>query len=662
MTLLLSAVAVLAGSGILAGLTSRRAGWPAAFGMAGLFIATLLGVPACVMAMLPGHAPEMMSAAWKVPGGAFSVRLDALAAFFILPILIVSLLCGLYGAEYLRAYMPRKAMGGVWCFFNLLVASMITVVLAHNAVLFLVAWEVMALASFFLVAFEDEHGEVRRAAWLYLVATHLGTAALLAMFVLLGAPDGSFEFSAFGKNLTPSAAAAIFLLAVVGFGAKAGFAPFHVWLPEAHPAAPSHVSAIMSGLMIKTGIYGLLRIVLCLGTPPLWWGYLLIAIGLAGGIGGILFAFAQSDAKRLLAYSSVENIGIIALGLGLGLVGWTTGNTLVSLLGFAGALLHVLNHSLFKSLLFLGAGTVLHATHTRNMDSLGGLLKPMPHTGSAFLAGSMAISGLPPFNGFVGEFLIFLGAFEGITQKASPELGPSAAVIGGLALISGLAAACFTKIFGTVFLGEPRSDHTAHAHDPGWRMRAPMWLLAATCLGIGLGAPYVIQALGEPLRVLRPELWTPDASNPLAREIHLLGRIVAMSVFVVAVLVALLTFRALLLRGREVTRAGTWDCGYARPTPRMQYTSSSFAQPLTELLRAILRGRRYGEPVRGLFPKPASLSTATPDVCMEGIYHPFFVSAEWAMARLRRLQHGNIHLYVLYVAVTLLILLLWKMS
>ena len=275
--------------------------------------------------------------------------------------------------------------------------------------------------------------------------------------------------------------------------------PLHVWLPEAHPAAPTHVSALMSGVMIKTGIYGLVRILTFLGPPPLWWGWVLCGIGLSSGVLGVLYALAQHDLKRLLAYHSVENIGIIALGLGVGLIGLSSGSSTLAVLGFAGGLLHVLNHALFKGLLFLGAGAVMHGAGTREIDHLGGLLKRMPWTGLSFLIGAVAISGLPPLNGFVSELLIYVSAFQGATTLENTAAVPALAVIAGLALIGGLAAACFAKAFGIVFLGEPRSDHAAHAHEAGMAVRLSLLLLAASCVLIGLCAPWVVEALAPAL-------------------------------------------------------------------------------------------------------------------------------------------------------------------
>ncbi len=401
----------------------------------------------------------------------------------------------IYGIPYLRACSGHKSPGPVWFFYNLLVGGMAVVLIARDAVLFLVAWEVMSLASFFLVTFEHEHEQVSRAGWTYLVATHLGTTFLLAMFVLLGRACGSTDFAGFGDAAggASAGAGAIFLLAVIGFGTKAGFMPLHVWLPEAHPAAPSHVSALMSGVLIKTGIYGLMRTLTFLGPPPAWWGWLLIGIGLVSGVLGILFALAQHDLKRLLAYSSVENIGIIALGLGVGMLGLSRESAPMAVLGFGGGLLHVLNHACFKGLLFLGAGAVLHGTGSRNIDRLGGLLKSMPWTGWTFLVGAIAICGLPPLNGFLGELLIYLGALEGVHQACGVHLLLPVSVAAGLALIGGLAMACFAKAFGIAFVGEPRSPEAAGSHECGRLMRVPMLALARACIVIGLSGPMVLR-------------------------------------------------------------------------------------------------------------------------------------------------------------------------
>ena len=597
---------------------------------------------------------------WPLPGANFVIGMDAISAFFTLPIVLICALAAIYGREYLRPYEGRKALGTSWCMFNLLAASMLLVVLARNGVLFLLAWEAMSLSSFFLVMFEGEKTEVRRAGWTYLVATHIGTAFLLVMFVLLGQPTGSLDFDGFGRIAgTPALASLAFVLAVVGFGTKAGFMPLHVWLPEAHPAAPSHVSAVMSGVMIKTGIYGLLRTLLWLGPPPLWWGYLLVAIGVVSGVLGVLFALAQHDLKRLLAYHSVENIGIIVLGLGIGLIGLGSHHPLVAALGFAGGLLHVVNHAIFKSLLFMGAGSVLHATGSRELDQLGGLLKSMPSTGATFLAGAAAISGLPPLNGFVSEFLIYFAAFGLLGASGIPVVLAALAAIVSLALIGGLAAACFTKAFGTIFLGEARSSQAEHAHEAGPCMRAPPILLAALCLTIGVTAPFVIGVLKPVVNQLAGTTdlgdWTGAAALPLAV-------VACVGVGLLALFCILAAVRAMLPARRMTNEAVTWDCGYIAPTPRMQYTASSFADPLTRFFGAVLGTHRKFSGPRGFFPDSASYSTETPDMSRERLYKPVFIAVERAMSKFRWIQHGRLNLYILYIVLTLLALLTWKLG
>jgi hydrogenase-4 component B len=655
MTLVLVAIAILVCSGLAALLAAGSPRAATMLGAGGAVVACVIGLIAAVP-FLFGASAESLRLAWNVPYGAFFVEVDALSAFFLLPIFGLSALAAVYGAEYLQAWRGRKSLGATWFFYNLLVASMVLVVLARNGVLFLIAWETMALTSYFLVTFEHEQDSVREAGWTYLVASHLGTAFLLAMFVLLGRSSGSLDFDRYSS----ANAGALFLLALVGFGTKAGFMPVHVWLPEAHPAAPSHVSALMSGVMIKMGIYGLLRTLTFLGPPPAWWGCVLIGVGLTSGVLGVLFALAQHDLKRLLAYHSVENIGIIALGLGVGLVGVSNGLPVLAVLGFGGGLLHVLNHAVFKGLLFLGAGAVLHATGTREIDHLGGLAKRMPWTAATFLVGAVAISGLPPLNGFISEFLIYLGAFNGVTQRAGVVV-PMLALIAGLALIGGLAAACFTKAFGVVFLGEPRSEHAAHAHEAGAAMRWPMVLLAAACALIGLCAPLVVRPLASVLPLVSG-LAPGTIDEKLAGAADLLRFVIAGSVAFLVLVAGLAWLRRRLLTGRRMAETVTWDCGYAQPSARMQYTASSFAQPLTTLFAPLLRTRRKLAAPEGYFPRAASLATATPDAARVALYEPAFSGVGWVLARMRWLQQGRIQLYVLYIALTLLVLLVWKLG
>ena len=645
---------VLMGAGALLMGRVRVARWFAAIGVwIGCGVAS---IP--VIAALSGQAVKPIQMAWSMPGGSLSFGLDGLSAFFCLPILLISPLAALYGCAYLAH--EKKSLGPILFFYNVLTASMLLLTASRNALLFLIVWELMAISSFFLVVFDDEHAHVREAGWTYLIATHMGTAALLVLFALLGRQANSLEFDRMAAaGLSPVMASVLFALAVIGFGSKAGFIPLHVWLPEAHPAAPSHVSALMSGVMIKTGIYGLLRILTLLGSPSAAWGWTLIVIGLVSGILGVAFALAQHDLKRLLAYHSVENIGIIALGIGAGLLGLAWKQPVLAVLGFGGGILHVLNHAVFKSLLFLGAGAVVHSTGTRDIDHLGGLFKSMRWTGVTFLVASAAISGLPPFNGFVSEFLIYVGAFRGV-RAASPETVILAiGITGGLALIGGLAAACFAKAFGVVFLGEPRSSHAVGAHEVGAAMRWPMAVLAVICLGIGLLAPMAVNLVAPAVRVMAGGI-AGSTAEPVTMAIQSLTAVVYVSASLLLLIVGLFLIRRRLPRAREEVATGTWDCGYARPTPRMQYTASSFAQPLTDLFRIFLGTRKHGTAPQGFFPQPTTFETHTPDAARERLFAPLFRLVDRALSPIRRMQHGRIHEYLLYIAIVLVLLLLWK--
>ncbi len=662
MSLLLVSLFVLMTGGLLSLVVGRFSKLADALGAGAAVAGCGLGFAGACQALL-GARSTMLRLPWAVPFGSFSLQLDPLSAFFLA---VVCLTCGVasvYGLAYLRGHGNGRPQGLAWFLFNLLAAAMILVLLASNGILFLVAWEVMSLASFFLVTLDDQNEASRKAGWIYLVATHLGTACLFAMFALLGGDSGTMDFDGMGLSASAGTmrAGALFILALLGFGTKAGFIPLHVWLPEAHPAAPSHVSAVMSGVMIKTGIYGLLRVLTLLGPPSDWWGVVLVGVGLVSGILGVLYALAQHDLKRLLAYHSVENIGIIALGLGIGLIGMSWHSPSLVVLGLGGGLLHVLNHAVFKSLLFFGAGSVLNSTGTREIDHLGGLLKRMPWTGATFVVGAAAISGLPPLNGFISEFLIYLGAFKGIQLDGGSIVLVFVMAGAGLALIGGLAAACFAKAFGAVFLGEPRSLHAAHAHECPWLMRFAMLTQASLCILIALLAPKLISALA-PVIVLVGAIPVSESTHTLGMVGPAMTKIVLGAFLLLGLTAGLLMLRRRLLAGRQVGEAGTWDCGYAKPSARMQYTASSFAQPLVDLFGLLLRTRRTEIPPQGPFPARGSLSTETPDAFVAGLYRPVFRAAAWFVLQLRWIQHGRLQLYVLYIAVTLLILLFWKLG
>jgi formate hydrogenlyase subunit 3/multisubunit Na+/H+ antiporter MnhD subunit len=659
MFLILTAMIVLCASGVVSLWYGKTPGHANAVGPAGTVLGCLIGLIPAVEVLWTGQA-EAFRMAWQVPFGSFHIQLDALSAFFLLPVLGLPAIAAIYGKAYLAAYSGKKNLGVSWFFYTILTASMMLVVVARNAVLFLMAWEIMSVSSFFLVCFEDEKESVRKAGWTYLVATHIGTAFLLVMFVLLAhhGPSMDFDhFSAAGMNGV-SVSGLIFLLAIIGFGTKAGFMPFHVWLPEAHPAAPSHVSAVMSGVMIKTGIYGIVRILTFLGHPDPWWGWVLTGIGVVSGILGVLFALAQHDLKRLLAYHSVENIGIIALGLGMGVLGMALNQPLLAVLGFAGGLLHVLNHAIFKGLLFLGAGAVLHETGERDIEKLGGLMRRMPWTGALFLLGAVAICGLPPLNGFVSEFIIYVAAFSGMGLSGTSL--SSIAIITALAMIGGLAAACFTKAFGVVFLGEPRTSAVMQAHEVSPAMRFSMVLLGIGCVLIGFSGPAVISAM-KPVVETVTGYQGYDVAAHLAVSLPPLKHISAAAGILLAILGVLIWLRQRLLSHRNVAQGGTWDCGYTRPNARMQYTASSFAQPLTSMFGFFLQTRQEAALPEGFFPSQSRLHTNTEDIFTRNLYRPIFRCIERFLLWLHWMQQGQVQIYILYVAVTLLLLLIWNL-
>jgi hydrogenase-4 component B len=659
MSLTLLCIGLLLSAGILSALLSGARRLAHAIGAGGAAVGSGLGLVTAIGSLLLGTRAHTFIP-WSGYGTA-SFVLDPLAALFLVPIFLLSGLAALYGSSYLLPHRESRRLGWHWLCFNVLVASMVVAVTAADVLVFLVAWETMALASFFLVMFDADRPSVREAGWVYLVATHLGSLVVAVVLLVLAHGADSLEFEAIARTpLAPGFAGLLFVLAVVGFGTKAGFVPLHVWLPEAHPAAPSHVSALMSGVMIKTGIYALIRTMGVLGTPALWWGLVLVGVGVVSGVLGVLLALAQHDLKRLLAYHSVENIGIITIGIGLGVVGATQGHPGLAVLGYAGALLHVVNHALFKGLLFFGAGSVDRAIHTREIDRMGGLLRRMPWTGVTFLVGAVAICGLPPLNGFVSEWLVYLGAFGAGASRGAAVAAPAVAGLAALALIGGLASACFAKAFGIVFLGQARVERAEPGRDPGWLMRGPMVVLALSCAGVGLGAPAIVpllarpvaQASGLPIVAIERHLAVATAS---------LGTVVAIILVCLGVLAFLALVRALILSRREVRASVTWDCGYAAPTPHMQYTASSFAQPLLRALSPLVRTRKTSVELSGYFPRTASFSTETPDVGRERIFGPVFTAIVRALGRVRVLQHGDVHIYVLYVAITLVALLVWKL-
>jgi len=654
--LLLTALGMVLAGAVLAALAGRnRPELAHRVGQAGAVAGCALGLMVAIVGLIHGHTVNMVLP-WNMPGGDMRLGMDGLSAFFLLPVFGLGLLCAIYGRTYLQLHGEGCNPASLWLHFNLLVFGMAWVIVARDGLMFMLAWEVMALAPFFLVGYEDEQEASRHAAWIYLIASHLGAVFLLVMFVTLAMLAGSADFSTFAPALVAHAQwiPLIFILALIGFGSKAGFVPMHIWLPEAHPAAPSHVSALMSGAMLKVGIYGLVRIMMWLGPPQPWWGWTLIVIGAVSGVLGVIFALAQHDLKRLLAYHSVENIGIIVLGLGIGTLGLALNHPWIAVIGFAGGLLHVLNHSIFKGLLFLGAGAVQARTHSLEIESMGGLLKRMPNSGASFLIGAAAIVGLPPFNGFVSEFLIFIAGFTAVAGTAIEMSAGGILTLLALGLISGLAAACFAKAIGVVYLGEPRTDSAAKAEEVPGTMFGPMLALAGLCILIGLTASFVVMAIVVPV-AQASGMEMGFVYLTLSGLAHTL--MIAVAIFVMVALVALLLWR---WRNRSLAVAGvrrgpTWGCGFPDVTPRMQYSASSFADPLNRQFGGLMHIARHIAHPTGLFPDAAKLATHSKDPFHHMMFAPVFSWVQQQLGRAEIIQRGHTHIYVLYVAITLLL-------
>jgi hydrogenase-4 component B len=666
MDLLLAAIAVLIASGMVAWALQRWQWISTGIAATGAVAAAGLGIIP-VWEVLVGTSPTLaFSRAWPVPGGQFALELDPLSAWFLFPVLIVPALSAIYASEALCCGQPTRRVGAAAFLLNVLTAAMVVVVLARNGLLFLAAWEVAAVAASLLVLFEHDRPEAQRAGWISFVAAQLGAGFLFGLFAILGQHSGgSLQFADFALliDLPSTTAGLLFGLALVGFGAKAGLIPFHSWLPPAYSAAPSHVPAVLSGVHSKLAVYGFLRVLSYLGPPPAWWGWCLILIGLLSGLMGIALALAQHDLKKLLAYSSIENLGIIFLALGLGLLGLAKNDPTLLALGFAGSLFHVWNHALFKSLLFLATGIVELQAGTSNINRLGGQIKRLPWTAGAFLVGAVSICGLPPFNGFASEFLIYLTAFDEEAHLNTSTAVPALVALGGLALISGLAAVAFTKAFGLTFLGSPRTAGAAMpAMKVGWRLRFPVLVLAIGCYACGLLAPRIITLLEPVIAVCIRQMDAP-ASVPVVKidAGPLQDVVVATSCFMLVV-IGLMAFRWLLLVGREVGRTVTWDCGYAAPAASMQYTGSSYVQPTSEMLGNLVPARQVSDPPVGLFPRSASFESRTEDPFFVWFYQPVFQACGWGLLKLRWLQNGQANLYVLYVAVTLIALLVWQLG
>ena len=634
-------------------------------------VATMGGIYLGMVGLLAAD-PLAMSVSSTLPLLTFAVRLDALSSFFLLMISLVGLAASIYAVGYVTEWYGRISIGLLGSLYNAFLLSMTLVVLADNGFFFLIAWELMSLFSYFLVVTEHEKSDVRYAGLFYLIMTHIGTAFIILTFLLLFQGSGSFSFDAFrdpGHPLPDNMRTMAFVLALIGFGTKAGIVPLHVWLPYAHPAAPSHISALMSGVMIKTAIYALLRVYFDFfgGHFPWWWGFVVLLIGAVSALLGVMYALMEHDLKSLLAYHSVENIGIILLGIGAGMIFHSYDLDELAALGLIAGLYHTINHAVFKALLFFGAGSLLYATHTRNMEEYGGLLRRMPWTGGCFLIGAVSIAALPPTNGFVSEWLVFQSLFLSYQMPSllMKFMLPLAAAM--LALTGVLALTCFAKAFGISFLALPRSSHARHAEEVPWPMRVGMGVLSAVCIALGLAPMLVIPFLDH---VSTSLIGRSIADKMLALDGWALAPVnVEFSSLSSPVLGFLLVATAALGLALVVCYGGTsprrysktWACGL-NLTSRMEYSATGFVQPIKRVFSTIyqptvkletefLEESRY-------FAKRRRFEFHIEPLFQTYFYDPLIAFVSGLADRMRIVQAGSLHLYLAYIFVTLVVLLM----
>jgi hydrogenase-4 component B len=582
--------------------------------------------------------------------GNLTIRVDSLSAWFILIINLTCITGALYGIGYMESYIKeRSAVLLHWILFLLFQTSMLWVCMVQNALAFLIVWELMSLSSFLLVIFDHANKKVLQAGINYLVQMHIGVVFLTIAFIWVYFTEGSFSFTAIQSFFQTHSNLFLFFLFFVGFGIKAGFIPLHTWLPQAHPAAPSHVSGVMSGVIVKLGIYGILRIILLMNRDYITIGVVVLSISILTGLYGILNAAVHRDFKRMLAYCTIENIGIIGSGTGLGLMGLGSHNPLLITLGFGAALLHTLNHSLFKSLLFFSAGSVYLQTHTRDIEKLGGLLRKMPQTAILFLIGALSIGGLPPFNGFVSEFLLYGGLLVGIKAFALSHIILMIFSLAGLALIGGLSMLTFTKTFGTMFLGSPRTKQVVHANEVSLLMRLPQYFIVAIILSIGLFPQYYFGMVNQVLKDSFPQAAVGIDTAALAwiKSISTTG---IYSLVFICICGLFYFIRQQLVSKRKVELKKTWGCGYVMPDVRMQYSGKSFSKSLGKLLGIVLaEKKKYNEISSSeIFPVVRKHSSYYTDFFGTVIINRIVDRLNYSMNYFRFIQNGQTQLYIFY--------------
>lgn len=664
LTLLLWALVMYVAGGVLSLLLFRREHLAILLAGISAIMGGLLGLCSAVPVLLSGQTLTV-----STPGlfsfAAFVVRMDSLAAFMLVVISLLVTVCALYSIAYVQEYRGKGA-ASMGFFMNLFIASMVGLVVMDNAFYFIILFEMMSLASWFLVI-ADQDDESISAGLLYFFIAHAGSVLIMIAFFLMWRQSGSLDFDSFRTlSLSPWMASVVFLLAFFGFGAKAGMLPLHSWLPRAHPAAPSHASALMSGVMVKIGIFGIIKVGIdLLGATEMWWGIVVLAFGAVSAVLGVLYALAEHDIKRLLAWHTVENIGIILMGVGVAMVGMASGHPVMAALGLLGALYHLLNHAVFKGLLFLGAGAVIWRVHTRDMEHMGGLAKLMPLTGLAFLIGCMSISALPPLNGFISEWYTYQSLFSmshdgNFVMRLS---GPIAMVM--LAITGTLAAMCFVKVYGVSFCGGPRSEKAAQAREVPWQMTVSMLLLALLCILLGVGASVVAPVLAQVAMTL---VGTHDVTavqgSMLVPQLASQAMLSPALTFILLLALPLIPLAVyLLLKSNQSSfrrRGDPWACGY-NWEQAMAVSAGGFTQPLRAMFAPLYRLRKQLDPTpalsRALEQTTAGATRAEP-FWDDWIIHPLVKASQRLGVRLQSMQSGDFRFYCLYVVIALVILLL----
>lgn len=617
-----------------------------------LFTGILTSIPAARMIFITGTEDYIL----KGPFGQIDLIIDGLSGFFILVTNFTMLTGVLYSRGYLQIYRDKKnqAQFALHYFsFTWLHLSMLGVLMLRDGISFLVAWELMAVSSFMLILFEAEKRTTLKTAVNYLIQMHVGLVILVAAFLICEANTGKLSFDALQTYFSQNRNAGLFFLFFSGFAIKAGFVPFHTWLPEAHPAAPTHVSAVMSGVMIKMGIYGIVRVITYLQADFLVIGWIILIFSAISGLLGVMLAIVQHDMKKLLAYHSIENIGIIGMGIGLGTMGLGLHNPFLALLGFSGGLLHVLNHSLFKSLLFYSTGSVYKIYHSRNIEELGGIIHKLPRTAFLYLMGAIAICGIPPLNGFISEFLIYFGLIKGLSAGSAYQAITLILAVISLALIGGLAIFCFTKVFGIVFLGTPRKKHEISDAAEDRSMLFPQYLVVLLIIAIGL---FPMLFLNPLMTFVSGQFHLTPGSETNSIS-GLFTRISLLSAVLITLILVIFAIRRILLKKRTLNYGPTWGCGYTAGNARQQYTGTSYANNFAELANPVLRSKDEYTPAgeNDIFPIPGTFTRHPGDI-FQLVLNKLLGFTMLVQKKLARLQTGNIQHYILYAFIYILII------